>query len=318
MTITRRAVPRCSRLTFASDSPASSAITWPPVKAAMSPRCWIRRWPKPGARAATASIVLCWLLATSIPSAPPVMSSARISSGRGSFITASSVGSRSFGCLIGLLVIRISGLSKTVSIRCVSRTMYGETQPFSITTPSAYSTVMPGVSDSSSVTTPSGPTRSIASATAAPITSSSLAAIVATWRTASPSTGRAIRRSSAERTSIASSMPRLRSIGFAPSSSACMPSRTIAWASSVAVVVPSPVRSEVLFATSRTSWAPMLRYWSLSSISRAIDTPSLVIVGGPASRSSTTLRPFGPSVTLTVLASASTPSCSRRRASWLK
>ena len=73
-----------------------------------------------------------------------------------------------------------------------------------------------------------------------------------------------------------------------------MPSRTIDWASSVAVVVPSPVRSEVLLATSRTSWAPMFLYGSASSISRAIETPSLVIVGAPVMRSSTTLRPFGP------------------------
>src|SRR3954452_13869042 len=57
---------------------------------------------------------------------------------------------------------------------------------------------------------------------------------------------------------------------------------------------------------------------SLSSISRAIETPSLVIVGAPVRRSSTTLRPFGPSVTLTVSASSSTPACSSRRASWLK
>jgi hypothetical protein len=127
-----------------------------------------------------------------------------------------------------------------------------------------------------------------------------------------------MRRSSADSTSAASSMPRRSSIGFAPSSSARMPSRTIACASSVAVVVPSPVRSDVLLATSLTSCAPMLRYWSVSSISRAIETPSLVMTGAPASRSSTTLRPFGPSVTLTVLASASTPSCSSRRASWLK
>ena len=60
-----------------------------------------------------------------------------------------------------------------------------------------------------------------------------------------------------------------------------MPSRTIAWASSVAVVVPSPVWSLVLLATSRTSCAPMFLYWSDSSISRAIVTPSLVIVGAP-------------------------------------
>ena len=97
-----------------------------------------------------------------------------------------------------------------------------------------------------------------------------------------------------------------------------MPSRTMAWASSVAVVVPSPVRSLVLLATSRTSCAPMFLNWSESSISRAIETPSLVIVGAPVRRSSTTLRPFGPSVTFTVLASSSTPACSSRRASWLK
>ena len=151
------------------------------------------------------------------------------------------------------------------------------------------------------------------------MTSSSLAAIVATWaRCARPSTGRAIRCSSATTQAVASSMPRRSSIGLTPSSSARMPSRTIAWASSVAVVVPSPVRSLVLLATSRTSCAPMFLNWSESSISRAIETPSLVIVGAPVRRSSTTLRPFGPSVTLTVLASSSTPACSSRRASWLK
>ena len=69
---------------------------------------------------------------------------------------------------------------------------------------------------------------------------------------------------------VASSMPRRRSIGFAPSSNARIPSRTIACASSVAVVVPSPVWSDVLFATSRTSCAPMFLYWFVSSISRAM------------------------------------------------
>src|SRR6185295_8214242 len=102
------------------------------------------------------------------------------------------------------------------------------------------------------------------------------------------------------------------------SSSASMPSRTMAWASSVAVVVPSPVWSLVLLATSRTSCAPMFLNWSDSSISRAIETPSFVIIGTPVRRSRTTLRPFGPNVTFTVLASSSTPACSSRRASWLK
>jgi hypothetical protein len=86
----------------------------------------------------------------------------------------------------------------------------------------------------------------------------------------------------------------------------------------VAVVVPSPVRSLVFVATSRTSIAPMFSNGSESSISRAMLTPSLVIVGAPVRRSRTTLRPFGPSVTLTASASASTPDCSRRRASSLK
>src|SRR5215218_6815305 len=185
--------------------------------------------------------------------------------------------------------------------------------------PSTNSTAIPGTSDSSIVTTPSAPTRSSASATASPICSSSLAAIVAMWASwARPSTGRATRRSSPTRQAVASSMPRRSSIGLTPSSIASMPSRTIAWASSVAVVVPSPVRSLVLVATSRTSCAPMFLNGSPSSISRAIDTPSLVIAGAPVIRSSTTLRPFGPSVTFTVSASSSTPACSSRRASWLK
>src|SRR6202022_4140357 len=74
----------------------------------------------------------------------------------------------------------------------------------------------------------------------------------------------------------------------------------------------------VLVATSRTSWAPMFLNGSESSISRAIETPSFVIVGGPVRRSSTTLRPFGPRVTLTASARSFTPASSIRRASWLK
>src|SRR3954463_16815912 len=319
VTITRRARPSDSGRTCASVSPASSAITCPPVKAARSPRWWMRRWPKPGARTATASSVRCWLFVTSIPSAEPSTFSARMTSGRGDFMTASNAGIRSCGCEMGSAVRRMYGSSRTVSIRARSLTMYGEIQPLSTFTPSTKSTAIPGISDSSTVTTPSGPTRSSASAIAAPMTSSSLAAIVAVCPSFSrPSTGRATRLSSSTRAAVASSMPRRSSIGLAPSSSAIMPSRTMAWASSVAVVVPSPVWSLVLLATSRASCAPMFLNWSDSSISRAIETPSFVIVGAPVSRSRTTLRPFGPSVTFTVLASSSTPAWSSRRASWLK
>ena len=55
------------------------------------------------------------------------------------------------------------------------------------------------------------------------------------------------------------SMPRLSSIGFMPATTILLPSRKIAWASTVAVVVPSPATSEVLLATSFTIWAPMFR-----------------------------------------------------------
>ena len=110
-------------------------------------------------------------------------------------------------------------------------------------------------------------------------------------------------------------MPRLRPIGLAPAATLRMPWFTIDWASTVAVVVPSPATSLVLVATSFTSWAPMFSYGSSSSISLAIDTPSLVMVGAPNFLSSTTLRPFGPRVTLTVSASLLTPASRARRAS---
>src|SRR5580658_1903751 len=115
--------------------------------------------------------------------------------------------------------------------------------------------------------------------------------------------------------STALSTPRFRSIGFMPAATALAPSRTIAWASTVAVVVPSPARSEVLLATSRTIWAPMFSNLSSSSISFATVTPSLVMRGAPYDLSRITLRPFGPSVTLTALLRISTPRSIRSRAS---
>src|SRR6185503_7937895 len=86
----------------------------------------------------------------------------------------------------------------------------------------------------------------------------------------------------------------------------------MAWASTVAVVVPSPATSEVLDATSRTIWAPMFSSGSLSSISFATVTPSLVIRGDPNFLSRTTLRPLGPRVTFTASARRLTP----RRMAW--
>src|SRR5688572_14477760 len=81
----------------------------------------------------------------------------------------------------------------------------------------------------------------------------------------------------------------------------------MACASTVAVVVPSPATSDVLLATSLTICAPMFSSASFSSISFATVTPSLVMVGDPKVLPRMTLRPRGPSVTLTALARLSTP-----------
>ena len=164
--------------------------------------------------------------------------------------------------------------------------------------------------------TPSLPTCFIASARKLPISASPLAEMVPTWAISSfEVTFLEFFCSSATTCSTARSMPRLRSIGFMPAATDLEPSLTIAWASTVAVVVPSPAKSEDFEATSRTIWAPMFSNLSSSSISLATVTPSLVMRGAPNDLSRTTLRPFGPSVTLTALARMSTPRSILSRAS---
>ncbi|CAB4775165.1 unannotated protein [freshwater metagenome] len=117
---------------------------------------------------------------------------------------------------------------------------------------------MPKVFDSSTVITPSLPTLSIASAMASPTVVSPPAEMVAVAAICSRvSMSVAIPRSFSETAATAASMPRLSPIGFAPAATLRRPSRTIAWASTVAVVVPSPATSSVFLATSLTSSAPI-------------------------------------------------------------
>ena len=147
---------------------------------------------------------------------------------------------------------------------------------------------MPNVWPSSTFTTPSLPTFSIASAITSPI-SSSPAEIVATRAICSlPEISFDCARMCSTTCSTAISMPFLSPSGFAPAATFFRPWRTIAWASTVAVVVPSPATSLVAVATSRTSWAPWFWKTSSTSISRAIVTPSLVMVGAPNFLSRTT------------------------------
>ena len=149
-----------------------------------------------------------------------------------------------------------------------------------------------------------------------PIAPSPLAEMAPTWEiSASERTLFAAPSMKPIAVSTALSTPRLRSIGFMPAATAFMPSRAMDCARTVAVVVPSPASSLVRLATSRTIWAPMFSNLSLSSISFATVTPSLVIRGAPKDLSSTTLRPLGPSVTLTASARMLTPCIRRSRAS---
>src|SRR5918996_2989176 len=184
--------------------------------------------------------------------------------------------------------------------------------------PSVNSSSRPNVWPSSTFTTPSLPTFSIASAITSPISRSREEMVATRAMSSLPeiSVDCALRFSTTASTDV--SMPRLSAIGFAPAATFLSPSRTIACASTVAVVVPSPATSLVDVATSRTSCAPWFSKTSSTSISRAIVTPSFVIVGAPNFLSSTTYRPFGPSVTLTASASWFTPRSRARRASSLK
>ena len=163
------------------------------------------------------------------------------------------------------------------------------------------------VLDSSIVITPSPVTFSIASATSWP-TFSSPEETVATLAICSlPLTFWLISRIASTAASVAFFIPLRRTIGFAPAARFFIPSCTIACASTVAVVVPSPATSFVFAATSLISCAPMFSNASASSISFAMVTPSFVISGAPYCLSSTTFLPFGPSVTRTVSASLFTP-----------
>ena len=180
--------------------------------------------------------------------------------------------------------------------------------------PSVKSSSSAVVEDSSTVITPSLPTFSMASAISSPI-ARSCAEMVATFAICSlPLIGVACARRVSETFATAASIPCFRSIGCAPAAKLRSPSLTIACASTVAVVVPSPATSLVLVATSLTNCAPMFSAGSESSISLAMVTPSFVIVGAPKDLEITTFRPLGPSVTFTVSARMLTPRSIARRA----
>ena len=183
--------------------------------------------------------------------------------------------------LIFLSVNNMYGLSIIASILSVSVTIYGEMYPLSNCIPSTTSTYVSDVFDSSIVITPSFETFSIASAIKFPI-SLLFAEILATLAISSfPFTGELISFIPFTASSTALSIPLFIAIGSPPAATFFTPSFTIACASTVAVVVPSPATSFVFVETSLTKRAPIFSKLSSSSISFAIVTPSFVINGAP-------------------------------------
>ena len=122
----------------------------------------------------------------------------------------------------------------------------------------------------------------MASAKISPIFLSPFAEIVPTWATSTfEDIFFAFDFTNSTTCSVAMSMPRFKSIGFIPASTALSPSFAMARAKTVAVVVPSPALSLVFDATSLIIETPKFIALSLNSISLATDTPSFVILGEP-------------------------------------
>ena len=174
---TRLACPRSSKVTFSKVKPTSSAITCPLVKMAISSNIALRRSPKPGALTAQVFKIPRILFTTKVAKASPSTSSAIINSGRLDLATCSKTGNKSRILLIFLSNKRIYGFS--IITTCFSGLLikYGDKYPRSNCIPSTTSSSSSKDLPSSTVITPSLPTRSIASAIRSPILVSLLAEI---------------------------------------------------------------------------------------------------------------------------------------------
>ena len=249
----------------------------------MSSSMALRRSPKPGALTATTFRMPRMVLTTSVASASPSTSSAMISSGRPALATCSSVGSRSRMLLIFLSNSSTNGLSRIAALLLGVVDEVG--RQVAAVELHAFDDVELVVQ---ALAVFDGDDAFLADLVHR--VGDDLADRLRRCWPRSCRPGRfpcwwwsAWTASSAARPGpcTALSMPRFRSIGFMPAATYFMPSRTMAWASTVAVVVPSPAMSLVLEATSLTICAPMFWSLSFSSISLATETPSLVTVGAP-------------------------------------
>mmetsp|Transcript_38677 Transcript_38677/g.116886 ORF Transcript_38677/g.116886 Transcript_38677/m.116886 type:complete len:321 (-) Transcript_38677:20-982(-) len=257
------------------------------------------------------------LFTISIARASPSMSSAITSSGFCTFATCSNTGRMAWTEEIFFSYSSTSGFSNSTFWAFTFVMKYGEMYPRSSFMPSTTSSSCSNVLPSCTVMVPSLPTFSNALVIMSPMWPSPLAAIVATLRMLAGDSIVVACAARSSRTTLApASMPRLMSMGFMPAATALQPSRKMARARTVAVVVPSPATSLVLLATCLTSCAPTLIIGAaFRSTDLATVTPSLVTFGAPKDCSMTTLRPLGPMVTATASARRLQPSSISARAS---
>ena len=302
---------------FSSFRPTSSETTWPPVRIAMSWSIALRRSPKPGALIATDLNVPRILLTTSVARASPSTSSAMMASGLPPCMTFSSTGSRSLTAAIfgrdeqevGVVEDGLHALGVGDEVRgdvaLVEAHALDEVElhPEGLALLDGDDPVVADLLER------------LGDHRADLLVGRGDRGDVGDLR---PGRSRPSGRPDLiESTAVLDRRPRCPSSG--PSGwrrprRCAGPRGPCAQASTVAVVVPSPATSSVFLATSLTSSAPIFSYGSSRSISLAMETPSLVIVGAPHFFSSTTLRPLGPRVTRTASASLFMPSSSERRA----
>ena len=171
-------VPKCSNVTSSNDNPTFSVITVAPVNTAISSNIAKRFSPNPGAFTATTFRLPRTLFTTNVDNASPSISSAMITIDRSICITDSNNDRTSFVAEIRFSYNKINGLDNSACIFSFV-TKYGDRYPLSNYIPSTISNVVSAVLPSSTVMTPSLPTRSMAAAIISPIALSLFAEIVA-------------------------------------------------------------------------------------------------------------------------------------------
>ena len=143
----------------------------------MSSNMALRRSPNPGALTAQVLRIPRMLFTTNVAKASPSTSSAIINNGRPDFATCSSTGNKSRMLLIFLSNNKMNGFSRITTCFSGLLMKYGDKYPRSNCIPSTTSNSSASDLPSSTVITPSLPTRSIASAIRSPMLLSEFAEI---------------------------------------------------------------------------------------------------------------------------------------------